>query len=273
MRNITADTQEITLHFNCIVSYTIDKPHAGNSFIKRRESSLEKKNSKNKEQERQKTERILEIRWAQGRTPRFRYYIEKSGGGEEMRANKAKLKKLILYILQDYNNTYLTPTKLQKLLYFCDFDNFYVNESPITGFAYTKNYYGPTILDLDTVLAEMEKEGTIRTVPGTNYYGSPQTNFSVTTTSENLEEEFGPEELLTIKEVNEKYKQLTPSEIKQLSHLDFPYLATKGKGDTIDYELVKYRDEDEEEEVDEETAKLFASKEFTELLGKVDAKL
>lgn len=190
-----------------------------------------------------------------------------------MRADKDKLKKLILYILQNYNNTNLTPTKLQKLLYFIDFDSFYVNDTPVTGFTYTKNYYGPTILDLDSVLLEMEKEGTIKTIPGTNYFGNPQTNFSVTTTIENLDEGFQPVELLTIKEVNEKYKHLSPSQIKQLSHLDFPYLATKKKGDPIDYKLVKYRDEDEDEEIDEETAKLFESKEFTELLDKVDAKL
>src|SRR5680860_1056365 len=121
----------------------------------------------------------------------------------------------------------------------------------------------------------MEEEGTIRTVPGTNYYGNPQTNFSVTTTSEDLEEEFESEELLTIKEVNEKYKQLAPSQIKQLSHLDFPYLATKKKGDAIDYKLVKYRDDggDDDEEMDEDTAKLFGSEEFSLLLEKIEAKL
>ena len=191
-----------------------------------------------------------------------------------MRANKAKLKKLILYIIQEHNNKLLTPTKLQKLLYFCDFDNFYINNSSITGFTYTKKHYGPMILDLSAVLQEMKTEGTIKTVLGTNYFGNPQTNFSATATIENLEEEFESAELLTIKEVNEKYKQLTPSEIKQLSHLDFPYLATKQKGETIDYELVKYRDDgNEDDEIDEATAQLFKSKEFSSLLEKIETKL
>lgn len=190
-----------------------------------------------------------------------------------MNANKDRLKKLILYIIQNYNNTHLTKTKLQKLLYFCDFDNFYENDASITGFAYTKNHHGPMILDLDAILSEMEKEGLIKTVSGLNYYGSPQTNFAVTSTNEGLNEEFNAEELLTIKEVNEKYSKLSSTQIRQLSHLDFPYLATAAKGDIIYYELVKYRDDDEEDEPDKEAARLFASEEFSSLLTRVDAKL
>ena len=44
------------------------------------------------------------------------------------RASKKRLKNLILYILQKYNNNKLTETKLQKLLYFCDFGYYQENE-------------------------------------------------------------------------------------------------------------------------------------------------
>lgn len=198
---------------------------------------------------------------------------QKGGGGKEMTADKDKLKDLILYILQNYNNTYLTETKLQKLLYFCDFNYFYDKEDAITGYAYRKNHHGPTIMDLPSILAEMEKEEMIRVVPGINYYGSPQKNFSVAKTREDIEKVFNSDELLTINEVNEAYKNLKPSELELLSHRDFPFMATDSKSEVIDYELVKYRDEDEDEEIDENAAKLFESPEFSSLLKKIEAKL
>jgi hypothetical protein len=129
------------------------------------------------------------------------------------------------------------------------------------------------LMNLEDVLKEMQTEGMIRVVPGLNYYGTPQTNFAVTAVKEDSEEIFNAEELLTIEEVNKKYLKLKPGEIRQLSHLDFPYKATKSKGDAIAYSLVNYRDDDEEDEVDEEASKLFASDEFVSTLKKVEAKL
>lgn len=191
-----------------------------------------------------------------------------------MRANKAKLKDLILYILQRYNNEKLTETKLQKLLYYCDFNYFEVNKNSITGFTYKKNNFGPTIMDLPSILNEMEAEGLIATIAGQNYYGGPQKRFSV---KSNIlpTDTFSESERLTINEVNDAYKELTPREISNLSHADFPYAATPNMGDVIKYELVNFREdaEDNTDLEDKELRELFTSAPFHHLMEKVNTKL
>lgn len=192
-----------------------------------------------------------------------------------MRANKKKLENLILYILQNYNNSNLTETKLQKLLYFCDFNHYYkTSQHPVTGYTYRKNHHGPTIMDLPKILEEMENNGIIKIIEGVNYYGNAQRTFSLITSEIKSEKEFEPEELLTIKEVNEAYVNLKPYELRSLSHLDFPYSATPKLNNVIDYDLVQYRaDYDEELDADEEATTLFSSKPFTTLLDSLKTRL
>jgi len=191
------------------------------------------------------------------------------------RASKKKLKNLILYILQKYNNSKLTETKLQKLLYFCDFGYYQENRDSITGYQYRKNLFGPTIMKLPLVLKELEEEGLIHILKGSNYFGSPQKTFSIANSEVLAEEGFSEAELLTIDRINDAYKELTPREVTNISHADFPYLATKEMGQVVDYELTNYR-EGSGEDLDIEDAEArdyFSSSAFAKLMGNVDRKL
>ena len=192
-----------------------------------------------------------------------------------MRPNEKKLKSLILYILQKYNNQKLTETKLQKLLYFCDFGYFQETGESITGSQYRKNRFGPTIINLPQVLEDMKKEGLINILKGSNYFGSPQKTFSIVNPEVLPEGDFSKSELLIIDRIDEAYEKLTPREITSISHVDFPYLATKRMGQTIKYELTHYREEPGEDLdlEDKEAVDYFTSNSFASLMNKVNCKL
>jgi uncharacterized phage-associated protein len=171
-----------------------------------------------------------------------------------MNPNEKKLKNIILYILGTYNNSKLTETKLQKLLYFCDFDHFEKYGKSITGYTYYKNHFGPTIKSLPSIMGELEKDGYIAIIRQNNYYGTQQTNFSL---MKLVDTDFDDSEKLIIDRVNNAYASLTSRQISTLSHRDPPYVVAKDR-ERLDYESVIYRaDEDEEEDIDEEAQKYF----------------
>ena len=174
-----------------------------------------------------------------------------------MSPNEQKLRSLILYIFDNYNNPNLTPTKLQKLLYYCDFDYYQKNNKSITNFSYYKNRYGPTIKELPNVLRALESEGYIKNVKKQNYYGAPQTNFALLKKPEEDKTIFSDSERLTIDRVNTSYVGLSPREISTLSHIDPPYVLAKDQG-KIEYDNITYRDDElDEEGVDTEAQKYF----------------
>lgn len=169
--------------------------------------------------------------------------------------NGKKLKELILYIFNNYNNSNLTETKLQKLLYYCDFNYYQKYGQPITGFSYSKNTHGPTIKVLPKILQELEKEGYIKRLKKQNYYGAPQTNFVAL---KMIEPSFNDSEKLIIDNVNGSYSGLNSREISTLSHKDPPYIVTEDQKE-IDYDSVVYRSYGEVDEKcnDEEAQKYF----------------
>lgn len=180
-----------------------------------------------------------------------------------MRANERKLKSLILYIIENYNNSKLTETKLQKLLYFCDFNHYAEYGKSITGFTYHKNHFGPTIKSLRSVILELEQEGFLSIIRQTNPYGTPQTNFAITKITQS---DFEVSEKLVIDKVNSTYGKLTPRDISALSHLDPPYVVAEDQ-EEIEYDSVIYRNEENEETPDEEAQKFFEDSKLTDLLS------
>lgn len=188
-----------------------------------------------------------------------------------MRKSKKKLKNLILLIIAEYGNSRLTETKLQKLLYFCDFKAFEESGNSITGFTYKRNKYGPTIMDLKTYLNELREEGSIQIIEGKNPFGKRQHTFAPINTETLNKTLFSDFELRVIEQVNKEYQELKPRDISAISHTDFPYVATKHLED-IDYELVQYR-EHEEESCEENNASDFSDDSFVSLVSKVSEKL
>ncbi len=151
------------------------------------------------------------------------------------------LKDVIRYFLkknQELNGrSHVTPTKLNKLVYFADFDSFEQNKKSITNQSYYKNHFGPTLRILNTVLKEMEETGEIELKPTYNYYSTPQTDIVLKSNS-SISLERDAQEILD--SVFDRYGRLRPNEISEISHRDAPYLATEF-GQQIDYDLVRLR--------------------------------
>jgi len=75
-------------------------------------------------------------------------------GGEE------KLRELILYIAdQCLEDRYFGATKLNKILYFADFESFRRYGKPITGVEYQRLPEGPAPVRLLPIRQQMEQEG------------------------------------------------------------------------------------------------------------------
>ncbi len=185
-----------------------------------------------------------------------------------MRTNEQKLRQLILYILENYNNSNLTVTKLQKILYYCDFNYYHKHGNSISGFTYYKNHFGPTIKALPRIIKALEDEGFIKVVKRQNYYGTSQINFSILKRPENPDQQFNDSEKLVVDEVNRSYVGLSPSEISTLSHTDPPYIIAENQSE-IEYDNVSYRDDGapEENEVNVEAQTYFEEAKFDQLFS------
>lgn len=182
-----------------------------------------------------------------------------------MRQDTKKLKDLVVYILDNFNNSNLTETKLQKLLYYCDFDYYQRYYKPITGYTYFKNHYGPTIKNLPTILLELQEEGLIKINTTLNYFGSPQRNFKIV---KHLKTVFSTQEKKAIDIVNSTYIGLTPREMSTLSHSDPPYVIAEDQG-KIDYSDVIYRDDlgqADESSIDKEAQEYFQKSKLSSIL-------
>lgn len=162
-----------------------------------------------------------------------------------------KVEELILYILTHYNNDKLTQTKLHKILYYCDFDHYEKFKKPITEGTYMNNNYGPTLDELKLVLDSLERGGKVKRVLETNQFGEKQTRYLVT--SDELVFNFEEPTLGIIKDVNERYKELKPTELSALSHFDAPYLISD-YGEKLSYKNVLFRDDQFEVSDDERKA-------------------
>lgn len=179
------------------------------------------------------------------------------------KAQKTRPEELIIYILANFNNEHLTETKLNKLLYFCDFDYYEKYRAPITSATYTRNNYGPTVRGLKKILEKMIHKEMIKEVKETNYFGSPQTRYSII--SDKINFSFTEDEVQVIKDVNEKYRELKPTELSSISHFDAPFLSTR-PGGVIDYKHVLFRDDSVVSDEEKESWKDFLNKEEREKL-------
>ena len=76
--------------------------------------------------------------------------------------SESKLRNLILYIANlCINDPTFGKTKLNKILYFSDFQKFKESGKPISGAEYYKDQFGPVPKNINSLLQEMFVEGDI----------------------------------------------------------------------------------------------------------------
>jgi uncharacterized phage-associated protein len=170
--------------------------------------------------------------------------------------NKDKMKHVILYFLEHINNIHLGRTKLMKLLYYVDFDNFEKYGAAVSGARYRKLPLGPVPDEAEDVIEEMERTGEVEQVKSVSFVNGKPTKY-VQNRLISKSAKFNPSlftgaELEVIERVAKVWEDATATEMKDASHKEAPWAATED-GKVIDYEMAQYRsplgEEDDVEEI------------------------
>jgi len=167
------------------------------------------------------------------------YYYEPIAYNSMVKINEKKYKNVILFFAHKIKNGTLGKLKIMKLLYFLDFDFFEKYGKSVTGDEYLRFEKGPVPRMAEKILKEMRgKEVKISKVKMPQGYNDQQL-------VEPLKKEFDfnlftKEELLMMEDIAEKWQKFSGSEMKNTSHGEAPWIATK-PNEVIDYNLSYYR--------------------------------
>lgn len=150
-----------------------------------------------------------------------------------------KFKNILLYILERCaGKPNVGEPVLYKLLYFCDFNHYELYEEHLTGAEYRKLPYGPVPQQINVIIHQMIDKGKLQRVK-TEFHGNPQTRYLPLEKSDLTQ--FRASEKEVIDRVLEQMSDWSDVATSNYVQKDMPWVATKD-GETIDYELVFYRE-------------------------------
>ncbi len=136
-----------------------------------------------------------------------------------------KFRNLLLYILEKCGGKpNVGETVLYKLLYFCDFDYFEINEKPLTGMKYKKMQFGPvpTQSIYNRIIQLMLKENHISVVQAPSSNGYLQRRYiNFIKPDINL---FTPLELQLVDRVINRLSDMNARQIEDHVHRDQPWI-------------------------------------------------
>jgi len=149
--------------------------------------------------------------------------------------NRPKYENAILFFAERVRD--LGRVKLNKLLYFADFDHFEKYGEAITGDVYLNHELGPVPSHIQDVLADMIRERKVEVVsePLIDFV-----RFRLKPLVPCRADAFAPSEIEMLCSVVAKWGAHTAREIVMASHGEAPWIATR-KGEDIPYPLAYYR--------------------------------
>jgi transcriptional regulator with XRE-family HTH domain len=154
--------------------------------------------------------------------------------------NLNKFKQVLLYVLNKVGGKpNVGETVLHKLLYFIDFDYYEKFEENLMGATYIKNHHGPTSIELETIIKEMQKQGELEAVKS-QYFKYLQKKY-LPRKRPNLDI-LSAREIEHIDDVLARLSDKNAAEIENYSHGDIPWKSAQD-GKPLSYESVFYRDE------------------------------
>lgn len=143
-----------------------------------------------------------------------------------------KLQELILYIAQEgEDDPCLGAIKLNKILYYSDFNAYIELGRSITNATYQHLLEGPAPRELLPARESLEKSGAISLEP-TRYFNQVQTRI-VAKRPPNLAK-FNEAELRIVREVMHYLEDLNATEVSELSHREWGWRLTE-EGEDIPY--------------------------------------
>jgi uncharacterized phage-associated protein len=123
-------------------------------------------------------------------------------------------------------------TKLNKLLFYADFTNYYLHGRSISGARYVHLPYGPVPDRYETLLHSLASSGTIDVIKGESFE-------MIKGGERPCETQLTHEEQQTLDWVLQQYGSLSSKAISELSHREKAYRFTK-QGEEIAYEYAKF---------------------------------
>jgi hypothetical protein len=133
-----------------------------------------------------------------------------------MATPREKFKELILYIARESEgDSTFGATKLNKILFFCDFLSYRAYGEPITGQRYFKLPFGPAPRPLIPVVKELIEEGACIKVQR-SHYGRPQDPI-IAKREANLEV-FTPRDIALADYVLRQLRDNDATQVSDLSH-------------------------------------------------------
>ncbi len=143
-----------------------------------------------------------------------------------------KLKELILYIAEKCkDDPYFGATKLNKILFLADFNNYGFHKEPITGAKYVHRDFGPVPFEMPKAIDQLQKEGSAE-MQEVTFFDYPQKR--IVPCREPDASIFSQDELELVDTIIEKTKYSSGSELSDWSHTLLPYCVTK-EGEEIPY--------------------------------------
>lgn len=170
-----------------------------------------------------------------------------------MGINIDKYFNAILFFSENIPN--LGKTKLNKMLYFLDFDHFEKYGKPVTDDVYINLELGPVPQSIDSILDEMIRRGLIEILPEQVV---DFVRYHLLAKIKHNPNVFLPSEIEILCEISEKWQHHTAKEVVMASHGEAPWLATRN-GEAIPYPLANYRGKFESPSYDEEPLELRTS--------------
>ncbi|MBI4304383.1 MAG: DUF4065 domain-containing protein [Chloroflexi bacterium] len=147
-----------------------------------------------------------------------------------------KLKNMILYLAKRLDG--VMKTKLNKLLWYCDFLHFRETSISISGAQYVCLTYGPVPNNYELIIADMIHEGLVEKNEISFDRARGVVGEELTVLAEPQEEIFSQQEIRVMNFVADKFRRYTATRIMDKSHQEIAYQKCKN-GDIISYEYAK----------------------------------
>lgn len=146
--------------------------------------------------------------------------------------NEQKLRELILYVAErSLGDVRFGKTKLNKILFFADFEAYRDRGEPITGAVYQHLQYGPAPHQMMPVLLDMHQSNEIEYLSERTFAGQQHRVLPLRQAKTDL---FSGREIAIVNEVLDRLAQLTNQQVSDLSHETMAWRLTR-EGEEIPY--------------------------------------
>lgn len=130
-----------------------------------------------------------------------------------------KFKNLVIYLIG--HGIQVSKTRLNKLLFYCDFTYFSDNSVSISGATYIHDHYGPVPSDFELLYTVLRDQNVIDSKPFSDGHGEELV------TDEKFDDSyFNEQELVTIEKISNKFKDYNAKKITEYSHKEPAYIDT-----------------------------------------------